>query len=63
MKNRLDDLLIAFILLAMPLVLGIEHFITETSVSQFITGLLIGLTIVAGIVYTYRISSQTRQKR
>ncbi len=62
MKNRLDDLLLAFILLTMPLVLGIEHFITETDLSKFVTGLLIGLAICAAILYTYRISLPVSRK-
>jgi hypothetical protein len=63
MDSRLDNILLAFILLVMPIVLGIERFIQQTPTTQFITGILIGLTIVAGIVYTYRVTAQPTQKR
>jgi hypothetical protein len=63
MESRLDHLLLAFILLAVPVVLAIDRFIEVSAATQFVIGLLIGLTIVAGIVYTYRVSSQTTQKR
>lgn len=63
MHNRLDDLLLAFILLSIPLIQGIDHFVEETPVSQFVTGVLIGLAIASGLVYVYRISSQSTQKR
>jgi hypothetical protein len=63
MNNRLDSLLFAFILLSLAVVQGIDHFAVESSLTQFITGPLVGLTIVGGIVYVYRISVQSGQRR
>lgn len=62
MKTRIDDLLMAFLILAMAIVTVIDRFVAETTVSQFVIGLLTGLTIVGAIFYIIRLASQTKQE-
>jgi hypothetical protein len=63
MHNRIDDLLLAVLLLSLALTTGLDHFVAESPLTQFVTGLLTGLTIVGGIVYVYRIATQYGQRR
>jgi TctA family transporter len=63
MNNRIDELLLTFIVLVMTSVIGIDRFVVETSLTQFFTGVLTGLLIVSSIVYIYRISSHIGQRQ
>jgi len=62
MKTRMDDLLMALLILFMAIATIIDRFVAETTVSQFVIGLLTGLTIVGAIVYIIRMASQTKQE-
>ncbi|MBX3085524.1 MAG: hypothetical protein KF716_28065 [Anaerolineae bacterium] len=61
MQDRIDQLLAAFIILVLSVMLGVDRFVVETPLSKFFTGLLTSLTIVGGIVYVYRIASHSGQ--
>jgi hypothetical protein len=63
MHNRFDELLSAFLLLALAVIIGFDRFVIQTSLTQFIAGLLVGLTLVGSIVYIYRVASHNAQRR
>ncbi|MCC6615750.1 MAG: hypothetical protein IT320_19930 [Anaerolineae bacterium] len=63
MSRRVQDLLFAFILLAMTFLLTMDRFVAETDVSRFLTGLITGLLVAACVIYVVVISSQSQVKQ
>ncbi len=62
MKTRIDDLLMALLILAMTIVTVIDRFAEVTSLSQTVIGILTALTILGAIVFIFRLSADSSQE-
>lgn len=56
MNSRVQNLLSSFILLALVVIVSLDRFGTPTDLGQLVSGVLVGLTIAASLVYIALIS-------